>query len=108
LAEGDNAISTMVRLQDRTLAGQLREAVPGVIVLDGRDFATHLEAIAKNGLKLFAIGTTAAVAGLLFFSLASIELAIVTLIPIVTGLLWTFGVMGWLGLPIDLMNSIFV
>ncbi len=108
LAEGDNAISTVVRLADRAQAGQLRELVPGAIVLDGKDFATHLAAIAKDGLKAFAVGTTIAVGILLAVCLASLELMAVTLVPIVVGLLWTFGAMAWLGLPIDLMNSIFV
>jgi SAM-dependent methyltransferase len=30
------------------------------------------------------------------------------MMPLAFGLLWTFGAMGWLGLPVDLMNSIFV
>ena len=29
-------------------------------------------------------------------------------VPLAFALLWTFGVMGWLGLPIDMMNSVFV
>ena len=48
------------------------------------------------------------VAALLFLTLASLELVLVTLLPLGIGLWWTFGLMGWLGLPIDLMNSIFV
>jgi predicted RND superfamily exporter protein len=48
------------------------------------------------------------VAVLLFLTLASVELVLVTLLPMASGWLWTFGLMGWLGLPIDLMNSIFV
>ena len=31
-----------------------------------------------------------------------------TLLPLGIGLLWTLGLMGWLGLPIDLMNCVFV
>ena len=50
------------------------------------------------------VGVTA----LLLLTLASEELVLVTMLPLAFGLWWTLGLMGWLGLPIDLMNSIFV
>src|SRR5439155_6895406 len=56
----------------------------------------------------FALWTAVAVAAILYLTLASIELVVATLLPLAFGLLWTFGAMGWLGLKIDLMNSVFV
>ena len=41
-------------------------------------------------------------------ALGAVELAVVTLLPLAFGLLWTLGIMGWLGLPIDMMNCVFV
>ncbi len=108
LGTKDNAISTLVKLEDRAGVATVREALPGLAVLDGQDFAAHIAGLARNGLKTFAIWTGIVVGGLLLLSLASVELMVVTLIPIAIGLLWTFGAMGLLGIPIDLMNSIFV
>ena len=102
------AVSTLVKLENRAEVGKVREALPGLIVLDGQDFAAHIAGLARQGLEHFAIWTGIIVGALLLLSLASVELVVVTLVPIAFGLLWTFGVMGWLGIPIDLMNSIFV
>jgi len=108
LGTNDTAVSTLMKLADRTQVERLRQELPNAIVLDGQDFAAHIASLARSGLKNFAVWTGIVVGGLLLVSLASIELVIVTLSPIAIGLLWTFGTMGFLGIPIDLMNSIFV
>lgn len=104
----DHAISTLVKLKDRDAVGQLRAALPDTIVLDSKGLADHIAGMARDGLKRFALWSAVLVGGLLFLSMASVELVLMTLLPIAIGLTWTFGLMGWLGLPIDLMNSIFV
>lgn len=108
LGTNDHAISTLVKLKDRAAVGQLRAALPDTIVLDSKGLADHIADMARDGLKRFALWSAVVVGGLLFLSLASVELVLMTLLPIAIGLTWTFGLMGWLGLPIDLMNSIFV
>jgi 1-acyl-sn-glycerol-3-phosphate acyltransferase len=108
LAEGDNAVSTLIKLKDRSQAGKLRDVLPGMIVLDQKNFAEHIAALAKSGMGYFALWTGIAVAVIVYFALASIELVIATLLPLLVGLLWTLGLMGWLGLPIDMMNCVFV
>src|SRR5262249_45327466 len=92
----------------RSRAGSLQPILPGVIVMDQRAFAEHIAASAKHGLGRFSLWTSLLVAALVYFSLGSIEMVLVTFFPIAVGLLWTFGTMGWLGLPVDLMNSVFV
>ncbi len=108
LGTNDSAISTLVKLKNRDGAAKLRETLPDAIVLDSKGLADHIAGLAKVGLKRFALWTGVFVAALLFLTLASVELVLMTLLPLAFGLLWTFGLMGWLGLPIDLMNSIFV
>jgi 1-acyl-sn-glycerol-3-phosphate acyltransferase len=108
LAAGDNAISTLIKLKDRTQVGKLRDALPGMIVLDQKNFAEHIAALAKSGMSYFTLWTAIAVAGIVYFALASLELVVATLLPLLVGLLWTLGLMGWLGLPIDMMNCVFV
>ena len=104
----DNAISTLVRLDDRSQAERLRRALPETIVLDRVDFVEHIARLARSGLGHFALWTALIVGALLFISHASIELVGAVLLPLAFSLLWTFGLMGWIGLPIDLMNSVFV
>jgi 1-acyl-sn-glycerol-3-phosphate acyltransferase len=79
-----------------------------MIVLDHKAFADHIASLAKSGLGQFALWTGVAVTVILFLTLAAAELVFATLLPLAFGLLWTFGAMGWLGLKVDLMNSVFV
>ncbi len=108
LGSGDNAVSTLLKLDDRASVGRLREQLPGMIVLDKKNFAEHIAGLAKEGLGRFALWTALLVTIIVYLALGSIELCLVTLVPLAFSLLWTFGVMGWLGLPIDMMNSVFV
>jgi uncharacterized protein len=108
LAPGDNAVSTLLKVKDRARIGSLRQELAGLIVLDKRDFAGHIAQLAKEGLGRFALWTAILVAAIVYLALGAIELTAATLLPLVFALLWTFGVMGWLGLPINMMNSVFV
>jgi 1-acyl-sn-glycerol-3-phosphate acyltransferase len=108
LAANDNAVSTLIKLKDRSQAGELREALPGMMVLDQEDFVQYLAKLTRASLGRFALWTGLLVAAVVYFSLASIELVAAMLLPLAFGLLWTFGLMGWLRLPIDMMNSVFV
>ncbi|HEV2694477.1 MAG TPA: MMPL family transporter, partial [Verrucomicrobiae bacterium] len=104
----DTAVSTLIKLSDREQAGQLRAALPGFILIDSRNFAEHIAALAKSGMGHFAFWTVVAVGLIVYLTLSSIELIIATLLPIGFGLLWTLGFMGLLGLPINVMNCVFV
>jgi 1-acyl-sn-glycerol-3-phosphate acyltransferase len=104
----DTAVSTLIKLADRSQAGKLRDALPGFILIDQKNFADHIAALAKNGMGHFALWTVVAVGVIVYFALGSIELVFATLLPIGFGLLWTLGLMGLLGLPINVMNCVFV
>jgi len=108
LGTNDNAVSTLVKLEDRAQVARLREDLPGIIVIDHKHFVEHIAGLARQGLSHFALWTALSVAAIVYFSLASFELLFATLLPLAFGLLWTFGAMAWLGLPIDMMNSVFV
>jgi 1-acyl-sn-glycerol-3-phosphate acyltransferase len=104
----DTAVSTLIKLSDRSQAGKLRDALPGFILIDQKNFADHIAALAKNGLGHFALWTVIVVGAIVYLLLSSIELVIATLLPIGFGLLWTLGLMGLIGLPINVMNCVFV
>ena len=107
-ATNDTAVSTLIKLKDRSQVGQLREALPGMIVLDSKNFAEHIATLAKSGMGYFVLWTVLAVALIVYFALASVELVLATLLPLGFGLFWTLGLMGLFGLPIDMMNCVFV
>jgi len=104
----DTAVSTLIKLADRDQAGQLRAALPGFILIDQMNFAEHIAALAKGGMGHFALWTVIAVGTIVYLTLSSVELILATLLPIGFGLLWTLGFMGLLGLPINVMNCVFV
>lgn len=109
IAPGDTAVSTLLKLRDRTKAAELRTHMPeGVTVLDSKAFVDHIAGLSKKGLIRFAFWTALIVGLIVLLSHASLELAVVTMLPIALGVLWTLGTMGWLGLPVDLMNSVFI
>lgn len=108
LAPGDNAVSTLLKVEDHTKIGRLRQELSGMILLDQKNFAEHIAYLAKEGLGRFALWTVILVTAIVYLSLGSIELVVATLLPLAFALLWTFGVMGWLGLAIDMMNSVLV
>ena len=104
----DTAISTLIKLGNRSAAGTLRDALPGFILIDQKNFADHIAALAKSGMGHFAFWTVVLVGAIAYFALGSVELVIATMLPIGFGLLWTLGFMGLLGLPINVMNCVFV
>jgi uncharacterized protein len=108
IGTNDTAVSTLIKLADRSQAGKLRGVLPGFILIDQKNFADHIAALAKNGMGHFALWTVVAVGAIVYFALGSIELVFATLLPIGFGLLWTLGLMGLLGLPINVMNCVFV
>ena len=108
IGTNDTAVSTLVKLDDRSMVPRLREALPGMIVLDQKDFVDHIASLSRSNLGHFALWTGIIVAAIVYFALGSVELLAAVLLPLGFGLLWTFGLMGWLGLPIDIMNSVFV
>ena len=104
----DTAVSTLIKLKDRSQAAKLRDVLPGMILIDQKNFADHIAALAKQGIGYFALWTVVAVGAIVYLALASIEIVIATLLPLGFGLLWTLGLMGLLGLPINVMNCVFV
>ena len=104
----DTAISTLIKVADRSQVRKLRDALPGFILIDQKNFADHIAGLAKSGMGHFAFWTVVLVGAIAYFSLGSVELVIATMLPIGFGLLWTLGLMGLLGLPINVMNCVFV
>lgn len=86
----------------------IAENLPGAALVQARGLMSRISDLARTGLGFFALLAMAVVLIVLLGAFGSIELAAVTFVPILISILWTFGVMGFVGLPVDLFNSIFI
>jgi len=108
IGTNDVAIGTVVKLGDRNRAGDLRKDLPGLILIDSKNFAEHIAALAKGNLGHFALWTAIIVGAIVYVALEAIEVVFATLLPIALGLFWTLGFMGLFHLPINIANCVFV
>ncbi|MGA9875242.1 MAG: 1-acyl-sn-glycerol-3-phosphate acyltransferase, partial [Solirubrobacteraceae bacterium] len=79
-----------------------------MIIIDQKDFANHIAGLAKSGMLHFVFWSVLVVAAIVYLALASIEVVVATLLPLGFGLFWALGLMGLFGLPIDMVNCVFV
>jgi uncharacterized protein len=108
---GHAAVCTLVKARDREgflrLRDAVRRAVPGALLLNKAALSDEIVRIVRRALPVFAVLVVALNALLLFLLLGRVELVLITLLPMATGMFWTLGTLGLLGLPIDMANSIF-
>ena len=111
-AQDDTAITTLVKLPSpahyAAVANRIKDAVPGAVLLNRVAFSQHIARLSKRGLARFALMVTIADALILLLLLRHPKWVLIVLLPIGVGLLWTFGMMGLLGLPINIINFVFV
>ncbi|MBL9137329.1 MAG: MMPL family transporter [Verrucomicrobiales bacterium] len=109
---GRTYLSTPVKVPDLAMLGAVREAirreVPDARVANRAAMAEELSRVASSALPRFALWTGLLNAVLLFLLLGRVVLVGITLLPLLIGILWTLGVQGWAGIPIDMANFIFV
>lgn len=109
---GDVSVSTLLKLDRPGTSDRLRERLaerlPGAALVEVRALTDRISELARSGLGLFAMLATGVVSIVLLVAFGSVELAAMTLVPIAISIVWTFGVMGFVGLPVDLFNSVFI
>ena len=110
--DGQFAVSTLVKVKDRAQFLQLQAAVlqelPDALLLNKAAMGDEIARVAKQALPIFTVIVLVLNGALLFLLLGRLELVCITLLPIVTGVGWTLGAFGWLGMPVDMSNFIFV
>ena len=84
IGTNDTAVSTLIKLTDRSQAGKLRAALPGFILIDQKNFADHIAALAKNGMGHFALWTAIVVGVIVYLTLASSNLSLPRCCPSVS------------------------
>ncbi|HUT25858.1 MAG TPA: MMPL family transporter [Sumerlaeia bacterium] len=84
----------------------LEEAAPGAIAASGPRFVRRLVGVIYSELRRMASIALVLIVLLLLVAVRRPDRIGLLLLPLLLSLLWTFGAMGWLGLRINLMNSI--
>ena len=109
---GQVFILTLAKAPDRASYDRLRAAVlqatPDALFLNKGAMADDVLRVAKRGLPLFGGLVAALNALLLYVLLGRLNLVAITLLPMAAGVFWTLGVMGLIGVPVDMANFIFV
>jgi predicted exporter/SAM-dependent methyltransferase len=110
--DGKFFITTFAKVKDREGYRQLHEAmqrqIPDALLLNKTALADEISRIARRALPVFAGLVAVLNAVLLYLLLGRLELVLITLLPMAAGVFWTLGVLGLLGLPVDMSNFIFV
>jgi len=90
----------------KKIRAQLEVSTPNITVYNGKLFVTQVVDLIFSELKY--IGTIAFILILIFLILAKRNIKAVSLfiLPLIISLVWTFGIMGWLGIKINIINSI--
>lgn len=110
----DNQVLLLTRfdLIDPSRLGEvsrdLRAAFDGAALVNGAGLAERTSELVLESLETLALVTFLAVVGILLVVLRRPGLVAAIVVPLGVSVLWTFGVLGWLGVPINLMNSLFV
>jgi predicted exporter len=77
----------------------IRSAVPDARLANRAAMAEELSRVASRALPTFALVTLALNAVLLFFLLGRFVLVGITLLPLLSGIVWTLGIQGLAGFP---------
>jgi 1-acyl-sn-glycerol-3-phosphate acyltransferase len=106
------AVSAVAKLRDRgdidRLRDAVRAAVPDAVVVDTRAVAVRVAELARAGLVRYLVLATALAAVVFLLLFARLALVAVSMLPLAAALVWTFGTLGILGIPIDIVSNVFV
>ncbi|MGB2985531.1 MAG: MMPL family transporter [Phycisphaerae bacterium] len=107
--EEDVFLLTSVRLGEADEFGaildQCRERVPGILAFNGRFLVRHMVELIYNEMKRLGVLALAFILLILLVFVRRVGLLAAMLVPLLASLLWTFGLMGWVGIRLNLMNS---
>jgi predicted exporter len=110
VGEENTLVLTHARTDDPAafarLVERLRPDFPGLLAANGQVFMGYMARLIFGELRRMALIAFILVAGLLLVSMRSPRSVLVMLLPLALSAFWTFGFMGWLGVSINLMNSI--
>ena len=99
-------------LEDRSrlaeVEARIAAAVPGAIVVDKKSFVEYMGTLVKGEFQKLLLIALAAITLCLYLFLRRVELVVVNLLPVLASVVVTMGLMGFLGVRINLMSLLFV
>ncbi len=84
----------------------LQTAFPELLVYNGKYFVTRMVHLIFNELKRMGSMVFVLIFLIVLLYKRSFRTALVLMLPLLLSLLWTFGLMGWLGIRVNIINSI--
>ncbi len=105
-------ISTLFNTPQNTdfykLRNHLKDSLGNAVILDSNFLSKHIVGLTKAWMLDFALLAFGFLFVYLLFALRSFYLACVVIVPVLLGLIWTFGLLAILGVPLTLINVIFI
>jgi uncharacterized protein len=90
------------------MSARIAKAVPATVLVNGGSLATHTSKLVRDSMGRLGLVCLAVVVTILFLFMGRIELVLAVLLPLGLSLLWTLGLMGLLGIPVNMMNALFI
>ena len=112
VSEREEQSMVLTRIKLRSFADlqrvrtSLQKAFPELLVYNGKYFVTRMVHLIFNELKRMGSLVFILIFLIVLAFKRSIKTALVLILPLLLSLLWTFGLMGWLGIRINIINSI--
>ncbi|MCA8954781.1 MAG: 1-acyl-sn-glycerol-3-phosphate acyltransferase, partial [Planctomycetes bacterium] len=101
-------VTTAGPTQTAALIAELRATMPDVAALNARAFAGELSALVTGEVGLLGVCAFAMASAVVFLWLGHAVMTAVIVLPLLLSLVWTLGLLGWLRIPINLANAVFV
>ncbi len=106
----ETAILTQIKIRSHNdlhrINQTIKQNMPDVVIYNGKDFVTHIVQLIFNELKRMGLIVISLIFLLLLLYKRSLKITFALLLPLLLSALWTFGIMGWLGIKINIINSI--
>ena len=110
-SSGSSVLSSFL-LTDRSMldavSKRIAEVVPGAVVMDKRYFVEHMTSLIGGDFNKLVLVACLAIAFCLYLFLLRLELVLVNMIPVGLSVVVTLGMLGLLGIDINLMSILFV
>lgn len=108
----ENLVMTSFSPGDRSrlaeVEARITAAVPGAIVVDKKSFVEYMGKLVKGEFHKLLLIALVAITLCLYLFLRRVELVVVNLLPVLASVVVTMGLMGFLGVRINLMSLLFV
>lgn len=87
---------------------EIQKTEPGTIIVDRREILKTTDALLKKEILGLVVGVAIFIVVLLQLYFVYLEIILCNFIPLSLSILWTLGILGLLGIPLDLFNILVI